>query len=118
MKKIMLLVIGCLAYVSVQAQSVTTEAQIKKAVDARMQKMTSEVKFSDAQKAYLADYFIYLEKEKAGTFTEELKASALEDVNMDTFFTDEQRKVIQKNASQIAKNLKTSTTLMGSDSKF
>ena len=118
MKKIMLLAIGCLAYVSVQAQSVTTEAQIKKAVETRVEKMTSEVKFSDAQKAYLVDYFSYLEKEKAGTFAEELKTSTLEDVDMDTFFTDEQRKVIQKNKSQIAKNALPSNVLMGSKNKF
>ena len=118
MKKIMLLAIGCLAYVSVQAQSVTTEAQIKEAVEARVQKMTSEVPFSEPQKKYLVDFFIYLEKEKSGNFAEELKMSSLEDVNMDTFFTEEQRTLIRKNKLQITKNALPSKSLMGSDSKF
>lgn len=118
MKKIILLAIGCLAYVSVQAQNVTTEAQIKKAVELRVQKMSSEVKFSDDQKAYLVDYFIYVEKGKAGNFTEELKTIVLEDVNMDTFFTKEQLKMIQKNKSQIIKSSLSPNALTGSDSKF
>ncbi len=118
MKKIMLLAIGCLAYVSVQAQSATTEAQIKKAVELRVQKMSSEVKFSNAQKAYLVDYFIYIEKEKTGNFTEELKTNTLEDVDMDTFFTDEQRKVIQKSKSQITQNKLPANTPISGDNRF
>lgn len=118
MKKIMLLAIGCLAYVSVQAQNAMTTTQIKAIVDQKVQTITSKVKFSEPQKAFLVEYLTYSEKEKAGNFAEELKTTPIKDVNMDTFFTDEQRKIIYETKSQLGKNTLSSKSLMGSDSKF
>lgn len=96
MKKAILLLIGCLAYISVQAQSPITIQQIEKNVEAKIQMMAKEVSFSDTQKTYLNELLVYTEKNKAGTFTEELKANPIRDVNMNTFFSKEQRMVIQK----------------------
>lgn len=96
MKKAILLIIGCLAYVSVQAQSPVTAAQIKKDVQSKVQVITSEVKFTDVQKEFLTELLVYAAKSKAGNFTEDLKANPIKDVNMDTFFTQEQRNAIHK----------------------
>lgn len=104
MKKAILLLIGCLAYVSVQAQtSITVQEknpvsieQLKKEVQHKIQLMTAEVSFNEDQKTFLKELLVYSEKNKAGIFVEDLKANPIRDVNMDTFFTKEQRIVIQK----------------------
>ncbi|WP_299214716.1 hypothetical protein [uncultured Dokdonia sp.] len=104
MKKVILLALCCLAYISVQAQSVTTAEQIKKLVDQKVQTITSKVPFSEPQKAFLIEYLTFSAKEKAGNFAEDLKANPIRDVNMDTFYTEAQRKVIQDVKSQDLKN--------------
>lgn len=104
MKKAILLLIGCLAYVSVQAQtSITVQEktpvtieQIKKEVQHKIQLITAEVSFNEDQKTFLKELLVYSEKNKTGIFVEDLKANPIRDVNMDTFFTKEQRIVIQK----------------------
>ncbi len=99
MKKVILLIIGCLAYVAVQAQNsetIITIEQIEKNVQQKVQLITSEVSFTDIQKDFLKELLVYSAKTRAGTFSEELKANPIKDVNMDTFFTQEQRNAINK----------------------
>jgi hypothetical protein len=101
MKKIILLALCCLAYVSVQAQNVTAD-QIKQTVEQQVQTITSKADFSETQKTVLVEILTYTAKEKAGNFAKELKASPLRDINMDTTFTKEQRIIIQESQSKIA----------------
>ncbi len=104
MKKIILLAVCCLAYISVQAQSVTPD-QIKQKVEKQVQTITSKVKFTDTQKAVLVEILTYTAKNKAGNFAKELKENPLRDINMDTSFTKEQRQVIKETTSKIASSL-------------
>ncbi len=99
MKKIILLALCCLAYISVQAQSVTPD-QIKQKVEKQVKTITSKVKFTDTQKAVLVELLTYTAKHKAGNFAKELKENPLRDINMDAVFTKEQRQVIQRNQSK------------------
>lgn len=104
MKKAILLLIGCLAYISVQAQtSISVQEktpvsieQIKKEVQHKMQLISADVSFNEDQKTYLKELLTYSEKNRAGTFAQDLKANPIRDVNMNTFFTKEQRMAIQK----------------------
>ncbi|WP_299677391.1 hypothetical protein [uncultured Dokdonia sp.] len=104
MKKVILVVIGCLAYVSVQAQSVASAEQVKKVIDTQIQTITSKVEFSDTQKEFLNTYVSYTVKSKTRGFQEEALVVELKDVNMDTFFTEEQRTVIRETLASVLNN--------------
>ncbi|MEP0266272.1 hypothetical protein [Dokdonia sp.] len=97
MKKAILLIIGCLAYVSVQAQQPTVTAeQIKKDVQAKVQAITLEVKFTDVQKELLTKLLIYNEESKTEILAEDSNANPIKNVDMNTYFTQEQRNAIYK----------------------
>ncbi|MFT5892347.1 MAG: hypothetical protein ACI9Y7_002457 [Dokdonia sp.] len=117
MKKVILLALCCLAYVSVQAQSVTTD-QIKKTVEKQVQTITSKVDFSETQKTILVELLTYTAKEKAGNFAKYLKANPLRDINMDTTFTKEQRLIIKETSSKTVKSSLESMTPIDSTTKF
>ncbi|WP_299764419.1 hypothetical protein [uncultured Dokdonia sp.] len=104
MKKVILVVIGCLAYVSVQAQSIASSEQVKKVIDTQLATITSKTNFSETQKTFLKTYVIYTVKSKTKGFRKEALAMNIEDVNMDTFFTEQQRKVIRETLTSISSN--------------
>ncbi len=112
MKKVILLAIACLAYVSVQAQSAASPEQVKKVIDTKLQTITSKVDFSETQTAFLKDYVAFKVKSKTRGFQKEAKAMQMKDVNMDTFFTEEQRIVIQKELMKIPSVAVPSKTLV------
>ena len=108
MKKVILLVFGCLAFVSVQAQSISSEERIQKLIDSKVQTITTKVNFSEEQKTFLVKYINYTIKSRANTsYTQ---THTIEDVNMDTFFSEEQRMVIQKELAAISMTLIPSNT--------
>ena len=117
MKKIILLALCCLAYVSVQAQSVTTD-QIKKTVEQQVQAITSKVKFSETQKTVLVELLTYSAKEKAGNFAKELKANPLRDINMDEVFTEKQRQIILENDKKTTKSPLSPETPISGKNRF
>lgn len=104
MKKVILVVIGCLAYVSVQAQSVASPEQVKKIIDTQLATITSKANFSEAQKTFLKTYVVYTVKSNTKGFRKEALAMNVEDVNMDTFFTEQQHKVIRESLTSISSN--------------
>ena len=112
MKKVILLAIACLAYVSVQAQSAASPEQVKKVIDTKLQTITSKVKFSETQTAFLKDYVAFKVKSKTKGFQEEAKTMQMKDVNMDTFFTEEQRVVIQKELTKIPRTAQSKTLVV------
>lgn len=110
MKKVILLVFGCLAFVSVHAQKTITPEQVKKNIDTQLKNITAKADFSDTQKAYLQEYVAYTIKSKTNGFKKEAKAMNLKDVNMDTFFTEHQRKVIQETLAHMPVHAPTRTS--------
>lgn len=105
MKKVILLVIGCLAYVSVQAQSVASPAQVKKVIDTQLATITSKANFSETQKVYLKEYVAYVVKSKTRGYKKQADAMNLKEVDMNTFFSLEQNKVIKEELLSMPDNM-------------
>lgn len=98
MKKILLFVIACMAYVSVQAQEKATEKSITVEAKAKVAEVQKLKPLSKEQKLILLDYFVNNGKIEAGTFSKDLKANPPKDITMSDYFDKEQLVLIKKHS--------------------
>ena len=100
MRKVILLIIGCFACISIQAQSISAEDRTQSLIDSKIESITSKANFTPEQKEFLVKYVTNTIQTRANTSV--TTNSEIEDVNMDTFFTKEQFLLIKKELSGIS----------------